>query len=114
LRRLKGEPRAAVLAAWGETSRALDGIGVGRRRAETHLELARRAVSARVLSAEAELALGDLARLATAAWYGASSPGQAGALRAIDDALTVVRSARGRLTGQRRLAAALDPRVILA
>ena len=63
-----------------------------RRRAETHLELASRVVSAGVLSTEAELALCDLASAATSAWYGRSSPKEASASQAIADALAVVRS----------------------
>src|SRR5208283_177417 len=64
LRRASREPRAGILAAWGEALRALDLAGVRRRRAETYLELARRASLTGVLSDEASVALRDLARLA--------------------------------------------------
>ena len=74
--------RAAARAAGGGPRRlgrgvrTLDLAGIRRRRAETYLELARRVVSTGVLSDEAELALRDLARLATAASYAASPPGR--------------------------------------
>ena len=94
LRRSRREPRAGILAAWGEALRTLDLAGIRRRRAETYLELARRVASTGVLSTEAERALGDLARLATLASYAAAAPpGDTGPLQAMRDARTVVRSA---------------------
>ena len=113
LRRLSREPREAVLVAWSEAARCFDRTGMHRRRAETHVELARRVVSAGLLPAHAEEALGDLARLATSAWYGESPPGEAGARQAIADALTVVRSTPMRFSYWRRFVSVLDPRVVL-
>jgi transglutaminase-like putative cysteine protease len=110
LRRAASEPRAGVLAAWGEASRMLDLAGIRRRRAETFVELAGRAASAGVLSREAELALLDLARLATSACYSAAPPGEGGAFQALADARTVARSARDRVAHWQLVAAALDPR----
>ena len=57
LRRLRREPRAGILAAWGEALSTLDLAGIRRRRAETYLELAPRVTSTRMLSEEATLAL---------------------------------------------------------
>ena len=114
LRRARREPRAGILAAWGEALRFLDLAGVRRRRAETYLELARRVSSTGVLSGEAELALTDLARLATTASYAASPPGERGSVQALHDARTVARSARRRVPRWQRVAAALDPRSLPA
>jgi hypothetical protein len=110
LRRLRRETRAGVLAAWGEALRTLDLAGIRRRRAETYLELARRVTSTGVLSDEAALAFWNLARLATAASYAGSPPGDFGARQATRDATTVVRSARRRIARWQRIAASLDPR----
>ncbi len=110
LRRLRRETRAEVLAAWGEALRTLDLAGIRRRRAETYLELARRVTSTGVLSDEAALAFWDLARLATAASYAGSPPGDLGARQATRDATTVVRSARRRIARWQRIVASLDPR----
>jgi transglutaminase-like putative cysteine protease len=110
LRRCLREPRAGILAAWCEASRTLDLAGIRRRRAETFVELAKRVQIAGLLSEEAEIALGDLARLATAARYAGTSPGDDGVGRAIVDARTVVRSARSKLARWQQIAAALDPR----
>jgi len=63
-----------------------------------------------LLSEEAEIAFGDLARLATAAHYAGSSPGYEGADQAIHDAKTVVRSARRKVARWQQIVAALDPR----
>ena len=114
LRRAQREPRAGVLAAWGEALRMLDLAGVRRRRAETYLELARRVGSTGVLSEEGELALRDLARLATTASYAASPPSKAGSRQALRDAKTVARSSRRRVARWQRVAAALDPRSLVA
>jgi hypothetical protein len=103
-----------ILAAWGEALRTLDLAGIRRRRAETYLELARRVVSTGVLSEEAEVALRDLAGLATTASYGASPPGDDGTRRAMRDARTVARSARRRVARWQRVVAALDPRSLPA
>ncbi len=110
LRRLRRETRAEVLAAWGEALRTLDLAGIRRRRAETYLELARRVTSTGVLSDEAALAFWDLARLATAASYAGSPPGDLGARQATRAATTVVRSARRRIARWQRIVASLDPR----
>ena len=110
LRRSRRESRAGILAAWGEALRTLDLAGIRRRRAETYLELASRVTSTGVLSEEAELALGHLARLATTASYAASPPSEVGTRQAMSDARTVVRSARRRVAPWQRIAAALDPR----
>ena len=114
LRRARREPRAGILAAWGEALRTLDLAGIRRRQAETYLELASRVATTRVLSDDAQLALGDLARLATVAAYDASPPGDDGSRRAIRDAATVIRSARRRVARWQRVAAALDPRSLPA
>jgi len=114
LRRAGRTPRAGILAAWGEALRTLDLAGIRRRRAETYLELAKRVASTGVLSEEAELALRDLARLATSASYVASPPGDAGTRQAMQDAKTVARSARRRVARWQRVAAALDPRSLPA
>jgi transglutaminase-like putative cysteine protease len=113
LRRAATEPRAGVLVAWGEASRMLDLAGVRRRRAETFVELARRVSSIGLLSSEAELALGDLARLATTACYSALPPSDGAAKKALADATIVVGSARGRVARWLIVAAALDPRGLL-
>jgi transglutaminase-like putative cysteine protease len=110
LRRAGREPRAGILAAWSEALRTLDLAGVRRRRAETYLELARRVALTGVLSEEASLALGDLARLATSASYAASPPESGGTRQAMSSAKTVIRSARRRVARWQRVAAALDPR----
>lgn len=110
LRRLRSEPRAEILAAWGEALRTLDLAGIRRRRAETYLELASRVTSTGVLTDEAELALRNLARLATTASYAAAPPSEVGTRQAMSDAKTVVRSARRRVARWQRIAAALDPR----
>jgi transglutaminase-like putative cysteine protease len=109
-RRVAGHPRAEVLAAWGETSRALELAGMQRRRAETYIEFARRSAASGLLSGAGALALYDLASLMTTACYGADPLGHDGAGRAREDARTVVRAVRGRLAHWQRLAAALDPR----
>jgi len=110
LRRSRRESRAGILAAWGEALRTLGLAGIRRRRAETYLELASRVTSAGVLSDEAELALRNLARLATTASYAASLPSDVGTREAMSDSKTVVRSARRRVARWQRIAAALDPR----
>ena len=110
LRRLRSEPRAEILAAWGEALRTLDLAGIRRRRAETYLELASRVTSTGVLTDEAELALRNLARLATTASYAAAPPSEVGTRQAMSDAKTVVRSARRRVARWQRIAASLDPR----
>ncbi len=110
LRRLRSEPRAEILAAWGEALRTLDLAGIRRRRAETYLELASRVTSTGVLTDEAELALRNLARLATTASYAAAPPSEVGTRQAMSDAKTVVRSARRRGARWQRIAASLDPR----
>jgi hypothetical protein len=92
----------------------LDLAGIRRRRAETYLELARRVGSAGVLSDDADLALRDLARLATTASYAAASPGPDGSRQAMEDARKVTRSARRRIARWQRVAAALDPRSLPA
>jgi len=110
LRRARRESRSGILAAWREALRTLDLAGIRRRRAETYLELAKRVGSADLLSDEAAIALRHLAQLATAACYGAESPGDDGARQAMRDAKTVARSARRRIARWQRLLAALDPR----
>jgi hypothetical protein len=114
LRRARRESRAGILAAWGEALRMLDLAGVRRRRAETYLELARRVGSTGVLSEEAEVALRDLARLATTASYAALAPPDAGTRQALRDAKTIARSARRRVARWQRVVAALDPRSLPA
>ncbi len=109
-RRLGREPRAGILAVWGEALRTLDLAGVRRRRGETYLELARRVATTGLLSEEAGLALLDLALLATTASYSGAPPGAVGARQAARDAQTVVRSARARIPLWQRFASALDPR----
>lgn len=114
LRRSVREPRAGVLAAWSQACRTLDLAGVRRRRAETYLELARRVASIGLLSKEAELALYDLAELATIASYAAVPPAQPGIERAFSDARTVVHAGRERVARWQLVAAALDPRGVPA
>jgi transglutaminase-like putative cysteine protease len=111
-RRSRTESRAGVLAAWAEATRVLDLAGISRRRAETCLELATRVSVAGVLSADAQIALDDLARLATSASYGAQPPGEAGLRQALSDARAVVKSARGSIARWQLVVAALDPRTI--
>jgi transglutaminase-like putative cysteine protease len=113
LTRSRAEPRAGVLAAWGEALRILDLAGIRRRRGETCLELATRVSSAGVLSEAAEVALKDLARLATSAGYAAMPPGDAGLHQAVFDAKTVGRSARRRVARWQLVVAAFDPRAFL-
>jgi len=113
LRRSRRESRAGILAAWGVALRTLDLVGIRRRRDETYLELAKRVSSTGVLSDEAGVAFGNLARLATTASYAGSPPGDFGARQATRDAKTVVRSARRRIARWQRIAVALDPRSLL-
>jgi transglutaminase-like putative cysteine protease len=110
LRRRLREPRAGILAAWAEVSRTLDRAGARRLRAETFVELATRVESAGLLSPEAALALGDLARLATAARYAATLPGKDAVGQAIRDARTVVRSAQRKVAPWQKILTALDLR----
>jgi transglutaminase-like putative cysteine protease len=110
LRRLRREPRASILATWDEALSTLDLAGIRRRRAETYLELATRVTSTRMLSEEATLAFWNLALIVTAVYYAGSPPGDFVARQATRDARTVVRSARRRIAGWQRVAAALDPR----
>jgi hypothetical protein len=113
-RRALREPRGGVISAWAEASRTLGLAGVVRRRGETHLELARRVASSGVLSAEAEAAFFDLARLVERACYAASAPGPSGARQAFADAETVVRSARRKLARWQLVMTMLDPRGLVA
>jgi cob(I)alamin adenosyltransferase len=63
-----------------------------------------------LLSPEAALALGDLARLATAARYAATLPGKDAVGQAIRDARTVVRSAQRKVAPWQKILTALDLR----
>jgi hypothetical protein len=99
-----------VLAAWSEAARILDLVGISRRRAETRIELATRVSLAGVLSVDAQIALEDLARLATSASYGVQPPGEAGLRQALSDARAVVRSARSSVARWQLITSALDPR----
>jgi transglutaminase-like putative cysteine protease len=110
LRRYLREPRTGILAAWSEVSRTLDLAGVRRQRAETFIELAKRVEVVGLLSEEAEVAFGDLARLATAARYAGTYPGHDIVDQAIRDAEIVVRSARRNVAWWQQIVAALDPR----
>ena len=110
LHRSRREPRTGILVAWGEVMRTLDLAGIRRRRAETCMELARRVASTEILPGEAELALSNLARVATSALYGDSDPGDLVVRQATKDARTVVRAARRRIARWQLIAAALDPR----
>jgi transglutaminase-like putative cysteine protease len=110
LRRRLREPRAGILAAWTEASKALERAGARRLRAETFVELAKRVESAGLLSPEAALALGDLARLATTARYAATLPDKEALGQAIRDARTVVASAQRRVAPWQKVLTALDPR----
>jgi transglutaminase-like putative cysteine protease len=112
-RRSLREPDAGVLAAWSEVLRTLDLVGIRRRRAETCIELARRVSATSVLSEEADLALSNLARFATAASYAGSPSGDFAARQATLDARTVVRSARRRVARWQLVVAALDPRSLV-
>ena len=67
-----------------------------------------------MLSEEAEVALRDLARLATTASYAALAPPDAGTRQALRDAKTIARSARRRVARWQRVVAALDPRSLPA
>jgi hypothetical protein len=69
--------------------------------------------SSGIVSAEAEIALFDLARLAEWACYGAGVPRAAGVRQALSDAATVVKSARGNLARWQVLMTSLDPRNLL-
>ncbi|MGO9965578.1 MAG: transglutaminase-like domain-containing protein [Acidimicrobiales bacterium] len=109
-RRSRRAPSTGILAAWSEALRTLDLAGIRRRRAETHMELARRVTATGMLSTEAELAFANLARFATEACYAGSQPGDFAARQAELDARTVVGSARRRVARWQLVAAALDPR----